>query len=61
MNSDGTDGPVRAGWRGVAVPTEHGGWGLTAEPVLLGLLVAFSWPGLLIGSAALLAFLAARP
>ena len=61
MNSDGADGPVGSGWRGVAVPTEHGGWGLTAEPVLLGLLVAFSWPGLLIGLAALLAFLARTP
>jgi len=61
VNSDGADGPGRAGWRAVAVPTEHGGWGLTAEPVLLGLLVAFSWPGLLIGSAALLAFLARTP
>ena len=26
--------------RSVAVPTEHGGWGLTAEPVVLGLAVA---------------------
>jgi hypothetical protein len=58
---EGTGGPVRAGWRGVVVPTEHGGWGLTAEPVLLGLLLAFSWPGVLIGSAALLAFLARTP
>ncbi len=61
MNSDGAGGPVRPGWRGVAVPTEHGGWGLTAEPVLLGLLVAFSWSGLLIGAAALLAFLVRTP
>jgi YwiC-like protein len=61
VNSDGADGPVRADWRGVAVPTEHGGWGLTAEPVMLGLLVAFSWPGLLIGLVALLAFLARTP
>ena len=26
------------GWRAVAMPSEHGGWGLTLEPVLLGLL-----------------------
>jgi len=61
VNSDGADGPVRSSWRGVSIPTEHGGWGLTAEPVLLGLIVAFSWSGLLIGLAALLAFLARTP
>ena len=59
-----TDGrPVgdRALWHAVAVPSEHGGWGLTAEPVLLGLLVAFSWPGVAIGVAAMLAFLIRTP
>jgi hypothetical protein len=48
-------------WRAVAVPSEHGGWGLTLEPVLLGLLVAFSWPGLAIGLATFLAFLLRTP
>lgn len=43
------------------MPSEHGGWGLTAEPILLGLLVAFSWSGLAIGVAALLAFLVRTP
>jgi hypothetical protein len=43
------------------VPTEHGGWGLTGEPALLGLLVAFSWSGVAIGVAALLAFLVRTP
>jgi hypothetical protein len=52
---------ARTSWCGVAVPTEHGGWGLTAEPILLGLLVAFSWAGLAIGVAALLAFLVRTP
>lgn len=47
--------------RSVAMPTEHGGWSLTLEPVLLGLLVAWSWPGLALGFAALLAFLARTP
>ena len=51
----------RSLWRAVAVPTEHGGWGLTLEPVLLGLLIAFSWPGLAIGLAAFVAFLARTP
>ena len=51
----------RSALAGVAVPTEHGGWGLTAEPVLLGLLVAPSTAGVLLGAAAVLAFLARTP
>ena len=50
-----------ATWRRVAVPSEHGGWSLTAEPVLLGLLVAWSWSGLAVGVAAMLAFVARTP
>ena len=48
-------------WRQVAIPSEHGGWSLTAEPILLGLVVAWSWPGLALGSAAMLAFVARAP
>ena len=48
-------------WRRVAVPSEHGGWSLTAEPVILGLIVAWSWPGLALGVAAMLAFVARTP
>ena len=48
-------------WRQVAVPSEHGGWSLTAEPVVLGLVVAWSWPGLALGLAAMLAFVARTP
>lgn len=51
----------RSPWRSVALPTEHGGWGLTLEPVLLGLLIAPSGPGVAIGLAALLTFLARTP
>lgn len=51
----------RALWRQVAVPSEHGGWSLTAEPVVLGLVVAWSWPGLALGVAAMLAFVARTP
>jgi len=47
--------------RSVAVPTEHGGWGLTLEPVLLGLLVALSGAGVCLGLAAFLAFMARTP
>jgi hypothetical protein len=56
-----TPGRLPRRWRQVAVPTEHGGWSLTAEPVLLGLLVAWSWSGLAIGAAAMLAFVARTP
>ena len=51
----------RPTWKTVAIPSEHGGWGLTAEPILLGLLLAFSWAGVAIGAAAMLAFLARTP
>ena len=47
--------------RSVALPAEHGGWGLTLEPGLLGLLLAPSLAGLLLGVAALLAFLLRTP
>jgi hypothetical protein len=43
------------------MPTEHGGWSLTLEPVLLGLIVAWSWSGLALGIAAMLAFVARTP
>lgn len=51
--------PVRL--RTVALPVEHGGWGFLAEPVLLGLLVAPSVPGLSIGLATVAAFLVRHP
>jgi len=43
------------------IPSEHGGWGLTLEPVVLGLLVAPSVAGVAIGIAAFLAFLVRTP
>lgn len=59
-------GPVpsaspRPTWRAVAVPAEHGGWSLTLEPVLLGLLVAPSGAGVALGAAAFVAFVARTP
>ena len=51
----------RSAWRSVAIPAEHGGWGLTAEAVLLGLLIRPSVAGIAIGLAAILAFLARTP
>lgn len=48
-------------WRTVAVPREHGGWGLTLEPVLLGLLIAPSMVGVVLGVGAFIAFLVRTP
>jgi len=33
-------------WKAVALPAEHGGWGLLAEPVVLGLVSAPSAAGI---------------
>jgi hypothetical protein len=52
---------ARSPLRAVAVPTEHGGWGLTLEPVLLGLLVAPGVAGLLLGAAGFTAFVTRTP
>jgi hypothetical protein len=51
----------RSSWRAVALPSEHGGWSLTAEPAVLALIVAFSWSGLALAVAAMLAFVARTP
>ena len=45
----------------VGLPTEHGGWGITLEPVLLGLLVAPSPAGAGLALATAGAFLARHP
>lgn len=47
--------------RSVALPVEHGAWGMVGEPLLLGLIVAPSWGGLGVGLASLAAFLAHHP
>lgn len=52
---------VRPSWRAVGVPSEHGGWGLTLEPVLLGLLIEPSAAGAFLGLGAVAAFLARTP
>jgi hypothetical protein len=51
----------RPAWRAVALPSEHGGWGLTAEPIVLGLLLAPSAAGLCLGAATMLVFLLRTP
>jgi len=48
-------------WRTVLMPVEHGGWGLLAEPIVLGLCLAPSVAGGLLAGAFLAAFLARQP
>ena len=59
-SADGT-GTLRSTVRSVAMPTEHGGWGLTLEPGLLGLLLAPSVSGLCLALAAMIAFTSRTP
>lgn len=47
--------------RSVALPVEHGGWGLLFEPIVLGLLVAPSLVGLCVALGATGAFLTRHP
>lgn len=47
--------------REVALPTEHGGWSLSTEPALLGLLIVASKAGILLCIIGLLAFIARTP
>lgn len=47
--------------RSVALPTEHGGWGFVLEPIVLGLLVAWSLPGAAVALAMLALFLLHQP
>jgi hypothetical protein len=51
----------RSTLRSVALPTEHGGWGLTLESAVLGLAVRWSAAGVCLAVAAFLAFLARTP
>jgi hypothetical protein len=48
-------------FRPIALPAEHGSWGLVLEPVVLGLLVAPSWEGLMLAVGCVAAFLTRRP
>jgi YwiC-like protein len=47
--------------RPIALPAEHGGWGLLFEPIVLGMLLAPSWVGLFISVTATGLFLARQP
>jgi hypothetical protein len=48
-------------WAAVALPAEHGGWGLLLEPIAVGLAIAPSLPGLGLALAALFVFLGRLP
>ncbi|NKQ35184.1 MAG: YwiC-like family protein [Chloroflexi bacterium] len=47
--------------KAIAIPAEHGGWGMVLEPILLGLLVVPSVTGLFLALAILASFLARTP
>lgn len=47
--------------RSIALPVEHGGWGLLGEPLVVGLAIAPSWPGVGVALFAAFAFLARHP
>ena len=47
--------------RTLALPVEHGGWGLVLEPLVLGLCVAPSVPGVFLTVATVAAFLTRHP
>src|SRR6476469_8874029 len=47
--------------RPLAIPVEHGAWGFLLEPIALGLLVAPSAPGVLIGLGGIAVYLARHP
>jgi hypothetical protein len=53
--------PQQVRWRTVALPVEHGGWGLALEPVVLGLCVAPTMPGAFLALATVAAFLTRHP
>ncbi len=47
--------------RQIALPTEHGSWGFVLEPLILSLLVAYSFPGLILGFCTFFMFLSHQP
>jgi hypothetical protein len=53
------EAPIRL--RSLALPVEHGGWGLLGEPLVVGLAIAPSWPGVGVALFAAFAFLARHP
>lgn len=56
-----TSGTSNVRWNTIVLPAEHGSWGLTLEPIALGLLAAPSIPGAFLGVSLFLAFLCYQP
>lgn len=56
-----TNAQTKSLWRTACIPSEHGGWSLTIEPVVLGLLVAWSTSGFILGIATILTFMVHTP
>ncbi len=54
-------GTAKPRLKSVALPSSYGSWSLVSEPILLGLLVAPSWPGLLLAFVGFLSFLLNQP
>ncbi len=52
---------VHLSLRPLALPTEHGGWGFLFEPLVLAMIAAPSWCGVLLCAAAIGAFLTRQP
>ncbi len=48
-------------FKSVALPAQHGGWSFVLEPALIGVVLAPSFSGLLLGVAALMVFLVDQP
>jgi YwiC-like protein len=53
--------PGKVRIKNIALPVEHGGWGLSLEPIVMGLSVAPSIAGLCLAVATMGAFLARHP
>jgi len=53
--------PSHVRLRPIALPAEHGGWGMLGAPILTGLLLAPSWSGLCLSAAGAAAFLTRQP
>lgn len=53
--------PASINFRPLALPVEHGGWGILLEPLALAMLIAPSRAGALVGVAAFFGFLARHP
>jgi hypothetical protein len=61
MAAENTRAPGGPALKSVAMPAQHGGWSFVLEPVVIGLLLAPTLAGLLLGTAALMIFLLDQP